>query len=130
MDIQRCFEILELGRNASLKEVEQAYRDLVNVWHPDRISHNPRLKHKAEEKLKDVNLAYKTARAYLQSGHDETSSTQPKSESGPAVEAFVEAGTEIALRAGSSLWKTLCRMAGQLNHSNTKGKKRTKTKGG
>ena len=128
MDIQRCFEILELDRNASLKEVEQAYRDLVNVWHPDRISHNPRLKHKAEEKLKDVNLAYKTARVYVQSGHDETSSARTKSESGQAVEVFVEAGTEIALRAGSSLWKTLCKIAGQLNHSNTNGtKKRPET---
>ena len=50
MDIKKCFEILELDRGASIAETKQAYKDIVSVWHPDRFSHNPRLKRKAEGK--------------------------------------------------------------------------------
>lgn len=58
MDIWRCYEILEIEPDASPEQVKQGYKDLVCVWHPDRFSHNPRLREKAEEKLKEVNLAY------------------------------------------------------------------------
>ena len=49
MDIDKNFEILRISPRSSLSEVKQAYRDLVNVWHPDRFSHNDRLKRKAED---------------------------------------------------------------------------------
>lgn len=58
MDIERCFEIMGLAPGASPEEVKQAYRDLADVWHPDRFSHNQRLKQKALEKLKELNLSY------------------------------------------------------------------------
>ncbi len=67
MDIKKCYEIIELDPEASLDDAKQAYKDLVNVWHPDRISNNPRLKLKAEEKLKEVNVAYKKMEAFLSS---------------------------------------------------------------
>jgi len=41
--INRCIEMLELNPGASQEEVNQAYRDLVNVWHPDRFADNQRL---------------------------------------------------------------------------------------
>jgi curved DNA-binding protein CbpA len=65
MDLQRCFEVLELDQDASLDEVRQAYKDLVNVWHPDRFSNNPRLRQKAEEKLKEANLAYRGVKSFI-----------------------------------------------------------------
>ncbi len=52
------FEILETEPDASIDDIKQAYRDLVNVWHPDRFLHNARLKQKAEEKMKEINKAY------------------------------------------------------------------------
>jgi curved DNA-binding protein CbpA len=67
MDIKKCYEILELDPEASLDDAKQAYRDLVNVWHTDRVSNNPRVKRKAEEKLKEVNVAYKKMEAFLSS---------------------------------------------------------------
>ena len=36
--------------DADLRQVKDAYRDLVKVWHPDRFENNPRLKKKATEK--------------------------------------------------------------------------------
>jgi len=62
--IDRCTEILGLGPGASKEEVEQAYRDLANVWHPDRFANNPRLQEKAEEKLKEINSAYQYIRFF------------------------------------------------------------------
>jgi DnaJ-domain-containing protein 1 len=56
--INRCVEILGLKPGALQEEVNQAYRDMVNVWHPDRFEGNPRLQKKAEEKMKEINAAY------------------------------------------------------------------------
>ncbi len=64
MDIQRSLKILEIDRTASIDDVNQAYKDIVSVWHPDRFTHNPRLKRKAEEKIKEVNIAYETLKTF------------------------------------------------------------------
>ena len=50
--------ILEIEPGASLEGIRQAYRDQTKVWHPDRFSNDIRLQKKAEEKLKQINLAY------------------------------------------------------------------------
>ena len=58
-DYENDCRILEIERGASLAEIRQAYRDQTKVWHPDRFSNDIRLKNKAEEKLKRINLAYR-----------------------------------------------------------------------
>ena len=67
MDIRQCFDVLELDSNASIDEAKQAYKDMVNIWHPDRFSNNPRLKQKAEDKLKEINEAYEMMQSFLSS---------------------------------------------------------------
>jgi curved DNA-binding protein CbpA len=62
--ISRSIEVLGLKPGASQEEVTQAYRDLVNVWHPDRFVGNPRLQKKAEEKIKEINAAYETIKSF------------------------------------------------------------------
>ncbi len=64
MDIKKSFEILNLNPDASPDDVRQAYRDLVNVWHPDRFLNNPRLQEKAAHQLQEINLAYETVMAF------------------------------------------------------------------
>jgi hypothetical protein len=127
MDVKRCFEILELDPGASPDEVKQAYKDIVSVWHPDRFSNNPRLKQKADEKLKEINTAYETLKSYLstkQALDTEQEKTKARedvdtgvkakaegeyrqrrqdSKSSDKTEAFVEAGTGLVL----SLWSYL-----------------------
>ncbi len=49
---------LEVEPGAPLEEIRQAYRDQTKVWHPDRFPNDIRLQKKAEEKLKQINLAY------------------------------------------------------------------------
>ena len=57
-DFSRYFQILEIPESASSQEIKKAFRDLAQVWHPDKFEHNPRLRAKADEKFKEVNNAY------------------------------------------------------------------------
>ena len=62
--MERCFGILGLKPGASQEELTQAYRDLANVWHPDRFVGNPRLQKKAEERIKEINAAYEYIKSF------------------------------------------------------------------
>ena len=57
-DILESYRILDIGPNASLEEVKRAYRELARVWHPDRFPNDVLLHQKAQEKLKQINIAY------------------------------------------------------------------------
>ncbi len=70
METRLCYQVLDLhpGVSSSLSQTElrQAYKDLVQVWHPDRFAHNPRLRAKAEAKLAQINSAYGTLKSVLE----------------------------------------------------------------
>lgn len=51
------YEILEVSTNASKEVIKNAYRALSKKYHPDRNKENLEL---AEEKLKEINVAYET----------------------------------------------------------------------
>ena len=56
--VNRDYAALDLEPSASPEEVQRAYKDLVQVWHPDRFVHDPRLQRKAQVKLQAINDAY------------------------------------------------------------------------
>jgi hypothetical protein len=58
MTRKECLDILDLPVNASREDIVKAYRQLVQVWHPDRFPNNPDLKRKANAKLAEINEAY------------------------------------------------------------------------
>ncbi len=58
MNIQRCYEILEIDLHASPETVRQAYEDLLQAWNPEAFSKSPHLKEKAEKKLREIHEAY------------------------------------------------------------------------
>lgn len=64
MDIEESRAVLEISASATPEEIRTSYRDLVQVWHPDRYEHNPRLKAKATEHLKLINEAYALVSAH------------------------------------------------------------------
>ncbi|MBW1672931.1 MAG: DnaJ domain-containing protein [Deltaproteobacteria bacterium] len=126
--MRQCFDVLELDSNASIDEARQAYKDMVNIWHPDRFSNNPRLKQKAEDKLKEINEAYEMMQSFLYSKKplEPEKAPHPKGNSGADIsanassragyrkshaetgtkdktEAFFEAGTGIVLSLFSYL---------------------------
>lgn len=56
----RCvaLQTLELPATANTAQVENSYRTLAKVWHPDRFQSDPKLRQAAEEKLKEINAAH------------------------------------------------------------------------
>jgi len=124
MSIRKSFEVLEIGINATEEEAKQAYKDLVAVWHPDRFSHNPRLKKKAEEKIKEANLAFETVKAFFSAtGKSDRRNRQGEraspGESGKTSRRSDTLGskTELAAELGTSavltLWNYLSK---KVNH--------------
>ncbi len=63
--MERYYRVLELELGATLEEVNQAYKDLAFIWHPDRIpKDNHRLQEKAQKKLQAINEAREKLRSW------------------------------------------------------------------
>lgn len=110
VDFQRCLRLLELKTCSSREEARRAYRDLVRVWHPDRFSGDPRLRKRAEEKVKELNIAYEELVRHLERrasrAHDRTPDPDlPEAGSVGSTEALFEVGTRTIL----TLWHSLSR---------------------
>ena len=87
-DLARYYEILGIHPGASADELRQAYRDLVKVWHPDRFSHDERLRLKAQDKLKQINGAYEVlVGAMFAAGIDPGPQVDPESEASQEAQA-------------------------------------------
>lgn len=90
LEIRRCLQLLELEECSTKDTARRAYRDLVRVWHPDRFAGDPRLRRRAEERLKQLNTAYETLVRHLEASED--GKTEDRQGAG-LTEAFFEAGT-------------------------------------
>ena len=66
--ISACLELFDLPDAFTEAQLKQAYHDLVQVWHPDKHSHNERLQRKADEKMKEINQAYEVLKSGLLNG--------------------------------------------------------------
>ncbi len=64
-EIDKLLEKFGLNRNFTSEELKQAYKDLVQIWHPDRISNNPRLQKKTTIEIQKINNAYEILKQYL-----------------------------------------------------------------
>ncbi|HEY3277765.1 MAG TPA: J domain-containing protein [Syntrophorhabdaceae bacterium] len=71
MELKQAYKVLELPQSASISDVKEAYRDLAQIWHPDRYSHNERLQKKALNKMKEINAAYDCLCRYLDKANSE-----------------------------------------------------------
>ncbi|PLZ27163.1 J domain-containing protein [Fischerella thermalis] len=84
-DLEQYYEILEISSNASINEIKQAFRELAQIWHPDRYAYNPRLQQKAESKFKDINLAYQKLMEHFAESTSDYSSEPFQDESQTSV---------------------------------------------
>lgn len=105
-EINRCYRALELEPGASLEQVKQAWRELVKVWHPDRFPNDVKLQRKAQERLKEINLAYEQLQEYLTSGtlppqnHTSRSSSAQTPQWTPPPQSETDAATKTKPSAG------------------------------
>lgn len=108
MDIN---SLLGIKSGAGPDEIKQAYRDLVQVWHPDRFAGNPRLQKKAEETLKKINLAYASLPASSRNGGGPRAETRADKASGTPAEKVRPAGVGVwrrmLLHACSNLFNSI-----------------------
>jgi len=74
--IRRYLVLLNLPNRFDEAQLKQAYRDISQVWHPDKHGHNQRLRDKAESIFKEVNAAYQFFKDHMQSGSFEFNETQ------------------------------------------------------
>jgi hypothetical protein len=58
--METYYTILEIQDSATPEEIKGAYRLLLQVWHPDRFHHRPKLLEKAEQKSGKINVAFET----------------------------------------------------------------------
>ena len=56
--LERFYRILEVQASASVEDIHVAYRQLTQVWHPDRFPGNPALRARAEQRQRELNEAY------------------------------------------------------------------------
>lgn len=58
IDPTQAYRVLGLHPGATLDDVKTAFRDLAQVWHPDRFPENDRLREKAIHNQQLINEAY------------------------------------------------------------------------
>ena len=125
MDIQRCFEILELKSGVSIAEAKHAYKDIVNVWHPDRFADNSRLREKAEEKLKRINVAHDQVIAFLSSNRNRWPANEESSLTSKEIKPEFKEKTRPAKEIIESIWSYFSRTVRYITDSGL-----TRTKAG
>jgi preprotein translocase subunit Sec63 len=112
LSIHDSYTVLDLAPGCSIEELKLAYKDMVQVWHPDRFAHNPRLGQKAEDKLKQINLAYETLEAAIVQrqamamARDVAKDVEQRFERRAAKPRFdpIPANQTAKLRLGFALW--------------------------
>jgi DnaJ-class molecular chaperone len=58
MNIDDCFQILELNSDATIDEIKAARNELLQIWHPDKFPSNSKLSQRAKEKTLKINEAF------------------------------------------------------------------------
>ena len=58
--METYYAILEIEESATPEQIKHAYRLILEVWHPDRFHHKPKLLAKAEQKTGKINKAFET----------------------------------------------------------------------
>jgi curved DNA-binding protein CbpA len=127
LDIDSCLKILELDELTTKEAARQSYRDLVRVWHPDRFTQDPKLRKRAEERVKQLNAAYEALMLHMEKnergGAAERAPGLDDKKGTSLTEAFFEAGTCNLLM----VWHALNRAAlSALKGAGDKGGTRTR----
>jgi curved DNA-binding protein CbpA len=98
--VTRNHELLGVVPGASEDEIKEAYREMVQVWHPDRFAHDAKLQKKAQAKLQEINRAF-----------HELSKPPAAAQEPPPAAAFFTQAPERAPRFRASFWPIAAALA-------------------
>jgi len=81
MNFKKCLQVLQLQQAGSKSDVEQAYHAMIETWRPNRFAAGSLLQIQAEDKIKEINIAYQTLTAFFstEGGKDKLSRLQTPS---------------------------------------------------
>lgn len=65
-NIYKHLAVLELKSGASLEEIKTSYKELAQIWHPDRFHGNSNLQKRAHQKLQKINESYEFLKDYCE----------------------------------------------------------------
>lgn len=105
--IEQAYQTLGLKPGASFKEVVEAHEDLLALWHPDRLSDNPRLRSKGVGKVEEISSAYDQLMAHLgQTGRPlrPSNTSQPVGKEVPSGEGGELKESDTPQKAAASLF--------------------------
>ncbi|MEL6381284.1 MAG: pentapeptide repeat-containing protein [Cyanobacteria bacterium J06626_18] len=92
-ELENAYRVLDLEPGASLEDINQSYKDLVFIWHPDRLpKDNTRLIEKAQEKIKQLNQARDYLRTHARNTERSPSSPSYRSRTRPYGRAYQHSG--------------------------------------
>ena len=74
-------KVLGIDSTATPEDLKKAYRDLVKQWHPDQFQNNSRLQSNAQEKLQEINEAYRQLQPLILKSQKSRSSPSKESKS-------------------------------------------------
>ena len=95
VELERFYRTLEVQTSASVEDIRIAYRELSQVWHPDRFASSPALQARAELRQRELNEAYNRIKEAPLGRPDAESRSDPG-----ADWARVRAGVPIEERTG------------------------------
>jgi len=101
-DEERWLHSLGLAPGATRPQIDNAYRDLAKVWHPDRFQADPALGPKADAKLREINEAYQNLKRLPTPGTELSNVARPPRQSTP-TDAPAETPKEQAARVRGSV---------------------------
>lgn len=67
LTIETHLKTLDLSSNANWNDIQSSYRELLKVWHPDKFTHDLKLKKRAEHKTKGIINAFHALKPYFKS---------------------------------------------------------------
>jgi hypothetical protein len=81
MNLKKCLQVLQLQQAGSKSDVERAYHEMIETWRPNRFAAGSLLQNQAEDKIKEINIAYQTLTSFFstQGGKDKLSRLQTPS---------------------------------------------------
>ena len=79
MNIKQCMQVLRLKQAGSKSDIDQAYREMLDTWRPDRFAAGSLMQIQAEAKITEINQAYHTLIAFFSGRHAKNQLSQPAS---------------------------------------------------
>ena len=70
-EMDKYYQTLGLNPRSSEKEIVEAYKVLIKVWHPDRFLSDPSMGKIANEKMKEIDEAYKKILIFIDGNYEQ-----------------------------------------------------------